>query len=75
MKTLVRQANPGSLRNRCAAEEPLEVCPRGSYNTYMSNDNLSSFPFDWFRNHLVNGILPHWLDAAATDNGFFWPQL
>ena len=37
--------------------------------------NSSAFPFEWFRNHLVNEVLPHWLDASVTENGFYWPQL
>jgi len=40
-----------------------------------SVSNSSAFPFEWLRNHLVNDILPHWLDATVTENGFFWPQL
>ena len=39
------------------------------------NNQLRSFPFDWFRDHLLTDLLPHWRNSAITSNGFFWPQL
>jgi len=30
---------------------------------------------DWFRAHATNEILPRWLAAAVSDNGFFMPHL
>ena len=39
------------------------------------NDQHPAPDLLWFRRHLLDQILPHWLDSAASDSGFFHPQL
>jgi cellobiose epimerase len=38
---------------------------------------VSTAPFDlnWFRTHLLEDLLPHWLAAAPTPSGLFLPHL
>lgn len=33
------------------------------------------FDFDWFRTFLLDDLLPHWLEAAVTEEGLFQTQL
>jgi len=35
----------------------------------------NSLDLNWFRAHLVQDILPHWLEGAATPAGLFFPRL
>jgi mannose-6-phosphate isomerase len=32
-------------------------------------------PFEWFRDHFLNELLPRWYEAAVTDSGFFHVNL
>ena len=39
----------------------------------MSTTWASNLPeFEWFRNHLIEELLPQWLYSSATDEGFFF---
>ncbi|MFO7899002.1 MAG: AGE family epimerase/isomerase [Planctomycetota bacterium] len=37
--------------------------------------NCKPFDAGWFRTYLLHDLLPHWLEAATTDEGLFLPNL
>jgi len=41
----------------------------------VCSTSVKDFDFDWFRTFLLDDLLPHWLEAAVTDEGLFHAQL